>query len=403
MRKRKLKSLNLVVLVASAMFVKACITISDFDRGHLEPAPVQPVEITYELERGLIILEASINGVQGRFIFDNGFSLSAVNTGFAQRAGIEFSGRSNIRDANSIRTSLPETTVERADIGGQVFVDTGFYLVDTDLFLPCASVDGIIGASIINKINWHVDFNSQVILMDSTPFENVGITINTSVSSNNSSFARFKLNGLPIKAKIDFGSTNEFKLGAEEFYSSFIGEKAEARTGIASFSATGPGKSDTRYTLTDTYSVASNGQQLPAQGGVVLTQKMKYQAYVGIDWFKKYDVTINSSRKEYVLATPEGNPIQEKESSWSVSVYPIDGVYRVIQLNTGDEIAKELTLMEEVTAIDDLPVDSFSNICDFRSHLQTQKAKEESLTIQVAGRDAVLVVPFKIADSIILE
>lgn len=44
-------------------------------------------ETSFVTESGVIILEAEINGVMGRFLFDNGFSQSAVDPGFALKAG----------------------------------------------------------------------------------------------------------------------------------------------------------------------------------------------------------------------------------------------------------------------------------------------------------------------------
>ena len=66
-------------LIFVSIFLSSCINISNFDRGHFISANNEPVEIEFEVLSDLIIIKAEINGVTGNFLYDNGFSLSAVN------------------------------------------------------------------------------------------------------------------------------------------------------------------------------------------------------------------------------------------------------------------------------------------------------------------------------------
>lgn len=398
-----LKSSIPVVLITCALFVSKCITVSDFDRGYLIAAQNEPVEMDFAEESGLIVLKATINGERGRFVFDNGFSLSAINEDFAARAGIVFSDESDIRDANNMRAQFPETTVARTEIGGQVFVDTGFLQVDTDLFVPCSPVDGIIGASIINKINWSFDFENNKVLLDSKPFDSEGIHLSTSFSSNNSTFAKLKLNNLPIKTKIDFGRSGEFKMGIEEFYSDFVGDSAEARIGFSSLSATGLGMSDTTYHMAGAYEISTENEDFPVGGKVELTREMKYQAYAGIGWFKKYNVTINSSRDEYVLSPRSMEDTGSSPITYPLSVYPVDEVYRIIQMNSSDAISQHVSLWDEVSSIDGRPMDSFTDICALRDFMKDKRDRKESWTLQTTDSAAPVEVPLKKTEYLVLK
>ncbi|MEM9022745.1 MAG: retropepsin-like aspartic protease [Bacteroidota bacterium] len=161
---------HLAWIVLLGTLLSGCLTISRFERGRLKPAPIPVTEVAFEQVKGLIVLEATVNGVKGRFLLDNGFSLSALNPGFAARAGIRFRGSVKLVDANKKSTQTGEATVDNVVIGQHTFLRTGFYAIDTRRFFPCDSLDGVIGASIINKINWQIDFNTQRLRLSPEPF-----------------------------------------------------------------------------------------------------------------------------------------------------------------------------------------------------------------------------------------
>jgi len=395
---------TLPVLAAGlAILASSCISFSDSDRGYLIAAAQEPVGLPFDTDTGLIILEATVNGEKGRFLFDNGFTLSAVNERFSRRAAIDFSSSSNVRDANNVSARLQEATVGRTNIGGQVFVDTGFYLLETDLFLPCDSIDGIIGASIINKVNWQIDFERNEMLVSSLPFDDGGSSFPVSISANNSTFAEFEINSIPIRTKIDFGRSGSFKMGYDEFRSSFSGETVEVRTGISSLSATGLGSSDSTYRLVDRYNVAANGQLYPSSGEIDLTKKLKYQAYVGLSWFNQYRVTINSTRDEYVLDQSDYSEDNSIQSRYPITVYPVDGVYRIIRINASDPITEHVSLMDEVGSIDGRPMDSFSDLCEFQALIKEKKELNESWTLRTTADDVEIEIPLKVPETSVLR
>jgi hypothetical protein len=133
----------------------------------------------------LIFIKATINGVEGRFLFDNGFSLSAVNNDFAEKAGIRFSKSTKINDANNKSSKALETTVDTVILLGHSFVKTGFIQTNTKKYLPCYQIDGVIGGGIINKVNWEIDFDNKLMRASSKAFKNEGQRLKVSYSGNN--------------------------------------------------------------------------------------------------------------------------------------------------------------------------------------------------------------------------
>jgi len=382
------------IFIFSSIFLSKC-TISNFDRGLFIPADNEPVEIEFEVLSNLIIIKAEINGVSGNFLFDNGFSLSAVNQDFANRARISFKNSSNMRDANNHQAKTPETTVDSVVISNQLFLKTGFYRINTSSFLPCDTIDGIIGASIINKANWKINFEKKKIQISSFPFKEKGTKLPISFSNNNSSFTTISILGIPYKCKIDLGNTKSLEIDRTYSKGSYEGLLAEKRIGITSISSNGIGRTDTIYYLSENLQLSNLENNLPIKTKVLIKDKLKYQGYIGINYLNNYEeVIINSTEKEYVLVNPKESLPDEIDSSFGVVIYPIDNVWKIIQLDPHDFALSKIELMDEVIMIDSLPISRFENICDYKEYLKIKINKNENLMIHL--KDSISIeLPFR--------
>ncbi len=373
----------ILTIIFVSFFLSSCINSSNFHRGYFIPANNEPIEIEFEVLSDLIIIKAEINGVTGSFLYDNGFSLSAVNREFADRAHINFDNSSNIRDANNKRSSTPETTIDSVVINGQLFLKTGFYQINTKAFFPCGHIDGIIGASIINKANWKINFQERKIQISSVPFKGEGNKLPISISNNNSSFSTFSILGVPYKCKIDLGNMTSLKINKHYINNSFDGLLAEKRIGIMSLSTGGLGKTDTIYHLSNDLQLVNSGDTLPVHTRVSIKDNLKYQGYIGINYFNKYELIINSTEKEYLLLEPKETLSFESDSSYGVVLYPIDDAWKIIQIDPYDSALSELELMDEVILLDSLTIARFENICDYKEYLKTKIGKKEKLVISL--------------------
>ena len=383
------------ISIITVLAFSGCMTDSGLDRGHFVADNTQPLEVSFEFISDLIIIQAEINGVSGKFLFDNGFSLSAVNEDFGMRANIDFSGGVSVQDANNKRSSVLEATVDSVVISGQTFVRTGFYQMDTDKFFPCDPIDGVIGASIINKANWKIDFDSMTMQISSLPFLGEGSAMNVSFSRNNSSLLNIKVQGVPIKCKIDLGSTSEIKVNWKDVKGAFIGVPAEKRIGIMSLSAHGLGNVDTTYLTSERQDVRYSGTSLPRGGRVLLERDLKYQGYIGVNYFKDYGLIINSLERQYIL-TPTNRPLsQEVDSSYGLAIYHLEEEWRIIQLNPNDPMLSDIALMDKVTMIDSLPMSSFKSICDYKDYIKGRADSKKSIGIAVEGRNESLILPYR--------
>ena len=384
-----------LTLILAAIVFYGCISYSQNDRGNFIPANNEPVEIDFEVLSGLIVIEAEINGVSGKFIFDNGASLSVINQDFADKAYFKFDGYSNIQDANNIASTIPNGTVDTVTIGNQIFQGTGFFQTETEVFMPCNEIDGFIGASIINKANWRINFEEKKIHISSTPFRANGKKLPISISDNNSSFTTISILGVSYQSKIDLGSNGSIKINKKYSDNSFEGLLAEKRIGTMSLSANGLGKTDTIYHLYDKLPIINSGDTLPAHASIMIKDKLKYQGYIGLNYFYNYgELLINSTEREYILVNSKEYLQKKVDSSFGLDIYPIDNVWKIIQIDPYDSTLFEIELMDEVLMIDNIPMEQFKNICDYIKYLKIKIDKKESLVISIKD-SLTLELPFR--------
>ncbi|MEL6252845.1 MAG: retropepsin-like aspartic protease [Bacteroidota bacterium] len=395
--------MNKFILFLLLLLSYSCININNFDRGYLEKRIQDTVEVPFESYRGLIILEAKFNGVEGKFLFDNGASYSCVNQDFAEKAGIKFKQGSSISDGNNRKTTVKESTAKDIAIDKIHFKNTGVYLIDTKNFFPCKEdVDGILGASVINKINWLIDFKGEKIQISSSAFNNDGISFPISFSSNNSSFMTFELNDFPVRAKIDFGYQGDLKLREGEYKHKFSGMKVDKSVGISSLSISGLGKNDTTYDIHNGIEMRIDNIRLPYPPEINLTKNLKYKARIGTDFFRNYELVVNSSEKEYLLKAYEEEFDTEDYRAYGVAIYKVEESYRIIQLKPSLIKDQPIEIMDEVISINEKSVDSFSDFCALREFLAKSREEAETLYLRIKGKELSFTFPYQKAELISL-
>lgn len=371
----------------------AC-TVSYFDSGHLIPAGNEPVTVGFTMVEDVIVIDAEINGIKGKFLLDNGFSLSAVDPEFAQRANIEFKDKGTLRDANNQRLEIAKTLVDTVRIQGHTFVGTGFYEVETSRFFPCYPIDGVIGASIMNKINWELDFQARQIRISSRPFKNQGFRWKVDFINNNSSIVKLSFRGKEAKAKIDLGSSSGIKLDMAHFQKTFSGSQVIKRVGMFSLSAAGLGNVDTTYQSIAEEPVLFEGEPLPVDTRIGLNYNLKYPAYIGLEYLQNYHLTINSTTGHYILS-PVEDAEEEDIQSYGLALYKIEDRWQVIQINPNDTLLNEVRLLDEVIALDGAPIDRFPDICAYKTYLKEKAERAETLSIALKSSGQSIELPYR--------
>lgn len=379
------------------LLLTGCISISNNGRGKaVKNGKVNESEMSFERVRKLIVIEAKINGVKGRFLFDNGFTLSAVNKDFAEKANISFSNAVHVNDANQKSKAVPETTIDSVEIGHVCFLNTGFYQIETSNFFPCNDIDGVIGASIINKANWHIKSQQNVMILSTEAFEKPEQSSSLKVSfiQNNSAITLLEIEGKKFKTKVDLGSTNEISVRSSDIEDALNGQRAEKKFGIMSLSANGLGNTETSYQMHDRISVTHKKYSLSVPAEIEIVEKQKHPGYIGLGYMDHYDFILNSTQKEYVLI-PIEQAEEEPERSYGLSFYMVNGECRIIQKNDFDPLVSDVELMTVVEEIDGTKANSFASICELRDFLRPKFTAGLPFTIKLEGSNELLVLPYR--------
>lgn len=121
--------------------------------------------IPYEDAFGLIVAEAEVSGVKGRFLVDTGAPM-VLTPEFAKKVQIQAittPRRANDSGQNSAAISFGK--IPNLSIGGTMFKDIGtaIFSLDSSVSLRCLHLDGVIGSNLMNKAFWQFNFGQHTI------------------------------------------------------------------------------------------------------------------------------------------------------------------------------------------------------------------------------------------------
>ena len=362
--------------------------------GYLAEPVLDVVTLPFSLERGLIIVQARVNGVSGRFVMDNGFTLSACNADFAERAGITFTASASVRDGNNRNTRIGRARAQEISMGPITILRSGIYQIDSEKFLPCTPIDGILGASVINRLNWSFDFVNRTVKVSSRPFPAEGIRIPLRISrQSNSSFLTLSLHQSDLQTKIDLGYNGELKVHRSAG-ASLSGQPANRMVGIASLSATGLGKTDTTFSFPNQV-LAWKDTRLPMPVEIDITRHLKYSARLGTGYLRQYRLVLNNSQKEMILAPAQQESNRALPLTMGISLYPIDSVYRIIQIQPDLPDVSDLPLFGVVERLDSLTLNDQTDFCALREYVGGKRQRREPVSLWLAARDTAVILPYR--------
>ncbi len=389
--------LHISVVLSLILITASCSLINDNTRGKVVPPENEEVvQIPFDTIQNLIIIEAEINGNTGKFLFDNGFTLSAISPDFAEKCGIEFGQSTSVNDINNKTASLEETNLESIKIGGFDFQKTGFYKIDTKAFFPCDNVDGVIGGSIINKTNWKINYRDRTIEISARPidFQDDATVLPVKFNFANSAMTDIIIKGQEIPCKIDIGMSGEIAIKQAYYGPLFKGDSAIKTEGISSIGATGLGNIEYNYDIGPRIGIKTGSEELAVGAEIELEMSQKYRGYIGVGYLKHYNVILNSRKKQYVLTEPVV-PQEDDEMSYGIILYMINDTCRIIQKNGFDPLLADIELMSAVALIDNTKTSDFRSVCDLRAYMRKKLEEKTDLILQLEDNEEPIVLPYR--------
>ncbi|MCX2573953.1 aspartyl protease family protein [Pedobacter sandarakinus] len=314
----------------------------------------------------LLVFKGKINGVSANFAFDTGANTGVANSTIATACGLTANKSRTVKDSQENSKSVGYGTMETIEIGSHVFKNQSTAIADMP-FLQCNNLY-LLGADVINKLNWKFDFETNQAYVSTTPFEPAPEMQETNVKFiGNRHFADFNVAGEEIKScLIDFGyagvlegnnKDKAFKNLASKINESNLLYPAKIFSqGLNSFSI----GADVKLTFIDV-----NFANQPYQN-VKLSLRDGVQSKLGFAFFLNYtrQFIFNATQHKYWVL-PKKSPVQ-KNMGPSADIYLIDGKLKVVGLNLAvNNVAEKLALNEEIRSIDGKPANAFANLCEY--------------------------------------
>jgi hypothetical protein len=385
------------------------LTISAIAQVNPNAGSVAPTQflssLSFDFQQNHIYLKAKVNGVEGTFVFDNGFTMTGLDREFAKRCGIQAHPDSSITlaDANEAEASGQMATARSILLADVDFQHTRVTLIDTKGLPACQRVDGFIGSSVINKANWQIDFEKKQMQVSSRPFLAAGLRCAYTISRSNRHFIEFTYEGVPFWVHIDLGSSGELELNKAAFKPLFAGLPAQMNLGASSLALFGLGAVDTFYTLPRPFRFGYAKYQITHSPRIELQRDVEY-ARLGLGYLHQFNLIINSDAKDYILSPNKLLTADREEKDYGVVFYPLEGLHRLVRLSACENVSKYgFTLGEVVEKVDGIPVQELGDWCALKTYARNKANRGETLRLKIRGRkeECILQADYQTSHSII--
>jgi len=332
--------------------------------GSVVPAQFS-VEIPFAFHQNHIYFKALVNGVEGNFIFDNGFTVTGLDNDFAARCGIKTNADSSVilADANEKEAQGQLGFAGDIQVASVHFKDTRIAIIDTDGLPLCHKVDGFIGSSVINKANWKIDFDKKNLQLASRPFFDAGLHCAYTISQSNRHFIEFRYEGVPFWVHIDLGSSGELELNKAAFTPLFAGLHAQMNVGASSLALFGLSAVDTFYTLNRPYKFGYDKYLIANAPRIELQREVEY-ARLGLGYLYQFNLIINSDTKEYILTPNHLIRPNREDKDYGIVFYPVGGLYRIVRLSACENVSRYgFVLGEVIEKVDGQAIETLGDWC----------------------------------------
>jgi len=387
----------LIISVITMLIVVSCGTTKNIRLRDSTQVSAQSFldSIPFQWHFESIVIQIQIPGESRPWdlIFDTGASYSVIRKDNAIRNNLESPSNISIGDTHGNRKSTPIFVLNELKIGHTDFTNHAAVGVnyDEDNLLRCIAADGILGANLMKKLHWKIDYKNQMIY-----FSDKGELLPKSENSVSQKFQfgggrphlNVQLNGYTITdVLLDTGFNGFMDAGPNliktlkdtldntwSYYRKFDG---------SSFGLWGTDLDTIRRSPNETLMMADStfwNFELEIQSGS--------GAKLGNQLFKHYDLFLNFPDGLIQWAKIDTITVKQTEPGWGVGMrYTRTGV-EVASITEGGPAEKAgIVLGDQIDAINQIPMLQFQGqMCELYEYLRSQKERDESLKLDIKGK-----------------
>lgn len=272
-------------------------------------------QISFEKRAGLIVVKVNIEGKDYNFIYDSGAS-NCVTKELAEALNLKPVVDQTAEDAEGKTGGVKFAMIKELKLGKISFCNTGAAIIDLKAVteLACLKVDGLIGANLMRKCFWQLDYVKQTVTF-SDHMDSLRIAPNASSFSfkpmiTGTPMVEVEANGVKCDGNIfDTGSSGAITLSAKSFKKIKAADPALVSVrGIGSSSSGLYGAGyDTSYVAKASLKMGSfSFKDYP-------TEFKRDKGNLGSDFFKNYIVTMDWKQNK-IWFSPQEKEIAQWET-----------------------------------------------------------------------------------------
>lgn len=361
------------------------------------------VKVPIEIWNNLILLKVKVNGNDATFLWDNGFSISGIDTSLAQQYQfLPFGDINNtipLIDGNNAIVNVDYLVCPKIEIKGIAISNTPFILFDSRAFTLTKNlkIDGVLGASIINKLNWKFNFDKNYLEISEKAFtiEQTNLVLPFTIKTNNNHAMPITLNDIEAECSVDFGFNSDKmeinKINAKHFSNA----NATKTLGLSSISVSGLAPIDTVYTIKDNFTWKLADKKLD------FLPKISFSTHspnllIGNKLFRdRYNVIINTSGDTVYALSARTKPNNEAtDKAYGYILLTVEGKFRIAQIipNT-NTINNTIQLMDEVISINGKKPNDFKDNYSLMDYQKKSLRKEKKVILKLINGKEISIIP----------
>ncbi len=355
-----------------------------YQEEHLEEHSFKE-EIPFIEVKGVIIIQLSINGINRNFGFDTG-SITLIDDNLVDEFNLKKLGYQKVSSSNNKKQKLKYATLKKLEIGTVPFSSIVTCVADIEHISNsmCLEISGIIGANIMNKCVWQIDYDRHMITLtndiENLDFSKDKQTIDFYSEGKGTPIVNLYSNGKYVcEAQIDTGSNGGISLSRNIALdkNSFI-EKQSFSTGIF-------GSSVHKQKIIRAQDL-SIGSHFSLDSPIVTFNPELSFELVGTQFLRNYRFTIDWPHQKIVLDQPTSRPFHAHNNHGFSTTFLEDRVI-VGAIYTNSTVFNEgLRLNDVILSINGTNMDGISRE-DYCQYLSLGKSLSENSIELVIKRE----------------